>query len=659
MDDTDTPPFHVLVAESDERTRCSFKASLERRGHCVTTASNPQLALRLIEDNPPDIVITDMWSVSGDGFDLIEKLRLARPRTPIIVTASAKAISSAIAAMDRGAWDCLRTPVADAAELDIAIKRNVGRARVIEANRLCRAWLGSPTDNPLAGGKHPGGVAVPMVPDALSDWDWWTAPDGQFLYCSPACLRITGYSPRDFLEDPALLDRLILADERERVRERLGFHESDTPGRMEFRITHHDGSPRWIGVTYEPFTAQDGTFLGCRGSSRDITERKALETQVLRLQREESLGRLASGIIHDLNNILLPIMLSTGQLESAKLSDQQRECLDAIRRCSEKGSDMLKHLLQFCRGAEGDVIVMDPAWAIRDVTQMISGCVPKNVSVRTTLPDTPLLIEGSPTQLHQVVLNLCLNARDAMPYGGSLVVGLDSTNIEAGQRPHPPGAYVVMTVSDTGTGISPEVLDRIFDPFFTTKAPGHGTGLGLSTVHTIVAGHHGFIDVDAEQPSGTTFRVFFPRALGRPDVQSGAVPHTPARRGAGRTIMVVDDEPDVRDAMWRVLQLHGYRVLLAESGAKALELYAAEATSIDAVFIDVWMPKMDGVDTTRRLARLDPQARVIAISGHAELRKQALQASPIVKDFMVKPLETAQILSAIQDAGRLRPSALL
>jgi CheY-like chemotaxis protein len=379
-----------------------------------------------------------------------------------------------------------------------------------------------------------------------------------------------------------------------------------------------------------------------------------MESQLLRMQWQESLGRLASGIAHDLNNVLAPVMMAGDLLQTAPLNENGRECVEMIRASAARGADMVKQLLLYSRGADGRRSNLEPARVVREVVRMVKETFPKDIEVRLTLADAPWLVEADRTQIHQVVLNLCVNARDAMPTGGVLTLGTECIEIDTpvpSRYPQArPGRYVVLMVSDTGTGIPHEFVDKIFDPFFTTKPQGQGTGLGLSTVQGIVAGHGGFVDVQTEPRRGSTFRVYLPStgtAGEAADEDPGGASGVP--RGSGQTILLVDDEVMVRNLVQRSLETAGYVVVTADGAEQALAIYKRLGSRIGLVLMDLWMPHVNGFTAIQRLAKMDRQVRVIAISGLAEARDEALRLGPVVRHFLVKPWRTRELLQIVSE----------
>ncbi|MCI0721285.1 MAG: PAS domain S-box protein, partial [Acidobacteria bacterium] len=358
----------------------------------------------------------------------------------------------------------------------------------------------------------------------------------------------------------------------------------------------------------------------------DVTEQKKLEAQFLRAQRLESIGTLASGIAHDLNNVLSPIMMAAQMLQ-LKITDESSKCLlELMVVNAQRGSELVKQVLSFARGAAGQKKVLQPKHLIKEIAKVVSETFPKNITIKHSLPPDLATINGDPTQLHQVLMNLCVNARDAMPQGGVLTIAAENVDLdEHYTRMNPeakPGPYVLITVTDTGIGIPHKILDRIFDPFFTTKEQGEGTGLGLSTVLGIVKNHGGFINVYSEPGKGTQFSIYLASIASEHLAQDASV--TPnLLAGHNEMILVVDDEEAVRETVRTTLEAFGYRVLTACDGPEAVALYVMHKEDIEAVLIDMMMPLMDGLATTRVLQRINPEVKVILSSGLAESKSVA------------------------------------
>src|SRR5215204_7364084 len=381
----------------------------------------------------------------------------------------------------------------------------------------------------------------------------------------------------------------------------------------------------------------------------DITERRKIEQQLLRAQRMESIGTLAGGIAHDLNNILSPILMSIQMLQIKAQDDSSRQWLQMLQSNAERGADMVRQVLSFARGVEGERVAVQPKHLIKDVVGILKDTLPKSISIKYDVPADLWVVSADATQIHQVLMNLCVNARDAMAHGGELTLRAENITLDDNYaRMHLealPGRYVLVTVSDTGAGISAEVVGRIFEPFFTTKEVGKGTGLGLSTALTIVRSHGGFINVYSEPRRGTQLAVYLPAVDAAAEV--GARLQTDLPVGRGELILVVDDEDSIRQITKATLETFGYRVITAADGTEALGLYAQNRDEVAGVLTDMMMPFMDGPATIRALQKMNPQVKIIAASGLAGQDKAAEASAAGVQMFLPKPYTAEKLLKAL------------
>ncbi|HEX4946595.1 MAG TPA: PAS domain S-box protein, partial [Blastocatellia bacterium] len=388
--------------------------------------------------------------------------------------------------------------------------------------------------------------------------------------------------------------------------------------------------------------------------NNDITEKKKLEAQFLRAQRLESIGTLASGIAHDLNNVLSPVLMAVQLLQMRLQDESSQRILDVLQQNVMRGSEMVKQVLSFARGTTGERVEIQPQYLLKEVIAILHETFPKNITVRYSVPPDLHSFSGDPTQIHQVLMNLCVNARDAMQAnGGTLTIVAENKFVDeqlASMIPNAKrGQYVVITIGDTGTGITSEVLDKIFDPFFTTKEVGKGTGLGLSTVYSIIKSHGGFVTVYSEVGKGTKFYLYLPKFTAiqssQPIAQVEDLP-----MGHGELILIVDDEKAIREITQGTLESFGYRVLTAADGTEALVLYAQHKDEIHLVLTDMMMPYLDGLALIRALLKINPSVQVIASSGLTETERTHEAEQLGVKTYLAKPYTAHELLQTLHQA---------
>ena len=384
----------------------------------------------------------------------------------------------------------------------------------------------------------------------------------------------------------------------------------------------------------------------------DLTERKKLEHQFLRAQRMESIGTLAGGIAHDLNNILAPIMMSIDILKTMSDKPEAKNILETIQISARRGADIVRQVLSFARGIEGERIEVQPRHLLQDLESIIKDTFPKDIKLQFSVPNDIWTILGDPTQIHQILVNLCVNARDALPDGGSLSINVENCvldehyammNIQASL-----GHYICISVIDTGIGMTPDLIDKIFEPFFTTKELNKGTGLGLSTVMAIVKSHSGIINVYSEPGKGTTFKVYLPALDATSEARKEETQQVNLPRGNGETILVVDDEASILTITSQTLQAFGYRVLTATDGTEALAVYVENKKEVAVVLTDMAMPILDGPATIRALMKINPAVKIIGASGLHANGSLAKASGAGVKHFLTKPYTAGTLLRVIR-----------
>ncbi|MFM7423985.1 MAG: PAS domain S-box protein, partial [Elainella sp.] len=384
----------------------------------------------------------------------------------------------------------------------------------------------------------------------------------------------------------------------------------------------------------------------------DITEKKQLETQFYRAQRLESLGTLASGVAHDLNNVLTPLRTITHlvRLQLADSTQQLQELLQLLDLSAERAADMVRQITTFSSGSDDQPLPIRLPGLLQEIVQILKQTFPKSIQIHLVLPEQPLaLVAAGPTQIHQVLMNLCVNARDAMPAGGILTLSAQSCDIDIPTaKAHwnvKAGDYIVITVSDTGTGIPEDIQHRIFDPFFTTKPASQGTGLGLSTSLGIIRNYGGFLDVESEVGRGTNAKIYLPvtSAEGLAKLESLA-PHP---RGNGELVLIVDDEPALQQSNQALLESYGYRVLMASDGQEAIDLYQQHSGQIKLVVMDIMMPTLGGLSAIHQLKQINPALKIIAVSGLLSRKADALAAGG--NCFLQKPYTAESLIARVQE----------
>ncbi len=474
--------------------------------------------------------------------------------------------------------------------------------------------------------------------------------DGKISYWNKGAERLYGWSADEVIGRDSTSFIYLDTAQYERARAEV-IKKGNWEG--ELQKLRKDGKEIDVQVSWTLVCDPDGRPKSILGINSDITEKKKLEAQFLRSQRMESIGTLAGGIAHDLNNVLAPILMSIEILKSVATTREDQKLLETLMNSAQRGADLVKQVLSFARGIQGARIRVNVSHLMGDLAKVMQETFPKDISINYIRPASIWSVKGDPTQIHQVILNLAVNARDAMPNGGKLTLGAENTVVDntfAGLQPgSSPGPYVVIIVKDTGLGIPFEIKERIFEPFFTTKEVGKGTGLGLSTTMAIVKSHGGFISLDSKLGDGTKFEVYLPAdpsgaARDEKFDQDACLP-----RGKGELILVVDDEESIREVAKSTLEAFGYSVIVAANGAEAIALYAQLRGKIALVLTDMAMPVMDGPALIVALKAINPAVRVIGSSGLSTKGGNAKAVSAGLRHFIPKPYTAETMLKALRD----------
>ena len=502
----------------------------------------------------------------------------------------------------------------------------------------------------------------------IHDWEYWTAPDGNLVYVSPSCERITSYTKEEFLQDPELLTRIIHPDDRKNFILHLKSVENSRTNEDchagDFRILTRNGEERWIAHTCREVFDREGESIGHRVSNQDITERKRAEKEkekmqedLVQAQKMEAIGTLAGGIAHDFNNILGAIL---GYAEMAYEDSIQGSVnpndLNQVVQAGHRAKDLVKQILAFSRRADSQKIPLQPAAIVKESIKLLRSSIPTTIDIQQHIDQQTKLILADPTQLHQIIMNLCTNAYHAMEEtGGTLSISLQNKVLTlqdlAGNPGVQPGQFVQLSVRDTGTGIDSVIQERIFDPYYTTKETGKGTGMGLAIVHGIVRSSGGFITCRSEIDAGTVFEILLPAFL------EPIVPKEKEDRmipvGTER-ILFIDDEEMLAKMGQTMLERLGYTVTVQMSSIEALATFKRQPAAFDLVITDQTMPGMTGVDLARSMLQIRPDLPIILCTGYSIQISKEKAESYGIRGFVMKPLvrkDIATLIRKILDGG--------
>lgn len=632
-------PIHLLHLEDDPADRELIPALLGAGGfevHVHSVAGRDEFAAALARGGM-DVILADCRLPAFDGMEALALARERRPEVPFLFVSGYIGEEAALDSLRHGATDYVFKH--NLGRLVPSVRRALAEARAERSRREAEAAL-QEREATLASFFN----TAPFLMGVVE-----IRPEGLVMVsANAAAARFAGTEPdqlRGLL--PGGLEGTWgwLQDTAARLRQGTA---ADRPLELEV-VRMRDGRPQYLSVTASRLAPAPGQLPRFCFVAADVTGRRELEQQFLRAQRLESVGTLASGLAHDLNNVLAPMQMSLRVFRAKLTEEDEVALLDSLESSVRRGRDILRQLLTFASGTPGAREPVRLGAVLEEVARMARETFPLTITVETRVGGAGLAVTGDATQLYQVVLNLCLNAREAMPEGGVLRLGLEEVYREAGGgagEAVPAGPYALVTVEDTGQGIPAGVLGRIFDPFFTTKPS--GTGLGLATAAALVRSHGGFITVTSELGRGSVFRVFLPGPLA---AVSGSVVDCPVpalRAGAGATVLLVDDEDAVRRAGGKALRHQGYRVLVAAHGAEALRCLGEER--VDVVVTDLMMPVLGGSRFLERLAGEHPGLPVVAMSG---VPGQA--AGGPWAGFLAKPFPAEALLAAVERALADRP----
>ncbi len=638
----------ILIVDDNPANLEMLLEFLADAGFTVLVAEDGESAIAGAEYAPPDMILLDILMPVMDGFETCRRLK-ANPLTqdiPIIFMTALTETVDKVKGLSLGAVDYVTKPLEHEevlARIELHLKlRNLTKTLQGQNQRLekeiCERKQAEQKIREQA-------ALLDITTDAILVRDF----DNQISFWNQGAEHLYGWQATEVIGKNInqLLYRPDLLPQLHNVQKSLTEH-GYWQGELE-QVTKQD-KKILVASRWTLMRDQDGQPKSILTVNTDITEKKQLESQFLRTQRLESLGTLAGGIAHDLNNILTPILSAAQllQLKDPNSDEWSQQMFRMIEVNTKRGSALVKQALQFARGVDGKRTIVLFGNLFSEIEQIVHSTFPKSIEFSLNIQSDLWAVIGDGTHLHQLLMNLIVNARDAMPNGGTLSVSAKNLlideqyawmNLEANVGP-----YIVITVADTGIGMQPEILDRIFEPFFTTKEVGKSTGLGLSTVRGIIKSHGGFINVHSEIGKGTEFKLLLPAV--KPIVTSLTENlHLPS--GNEELILVVDDEAKILETTQTSLESYNYKVVTACDGIEAIALYANYQDKISLVLVDMMMPLMDGVTTIRTLQKMNPLVKIIAVSGVVGSNK--ITKDTTVNKFISKPYTTQELLQTVHE----------
>jgi two-component system cell cycle sensor histidine kinase/response regulator CckA len=622
----------ILYLEDNNYDFEIISSVLEEELSCqIIHAKNSEEFIRALDKEKFDLIISDYTIPGYSGFEALDYLEQNYPETPFIFVSGTIGEEKAIECIKKGARDYiikdrpkrLITSINNIIKEEVAKKDlKLSEEEIIRQNTLLTSVLDATKD----------GIIVVNLDGKYEIFN------NKFLEIFDIPLSIAETKENNnILEYTA--DKFINSEDF-----MAGSGESYSETEKYFYDTLYLKNGKVIESNSQPYRLH-GKISGRVWSFRDITEKKKLEEDFLRLQRVENLGAIASGIAHDLNNVLSPILMASEYFQTMLTDEDSQSFITIIQRSVNHATDLVKQILSFGRGNTETNYNINTNSLISNIIFMIQSTFPKTIKITQDYSEDLWDISGNQTQINQVLLNICINARDAMNNKGTLKIHTKNISIDH-EEGIQSGKYVEISITDTGEGMSPEIMEKIFEPFFTTKEIGKGTGLGLATSKQIIEKHGGFIKLKSELGAGTEFKIYLPTiksaAISNLAIDSNKIPS-----GKNELVLVVDDELSIREMMKVTLEVYNYRVLTAAEGVEAISIYSKNKDSISVIFVDLVMPLLDGVDTITVLRQINPNCKIIALTGLSDQKN--IPEEPEGLPVLQKPFAGEQMLITLND----------
>ncbi len=642
----DNKQLTLLTIDDEDLLRRTIKAYFEDIGFDILEAGNGRLGLEMFRKYHPDIVLVDLRMPEMDGRDVIRSLAGEAPEIPVVVVSGTGVLEDAVEAIRDGAWDYVTKPVHDMLALEHVVNRVLERARLLAENRNYQQRLEELVEDRT---REIARLATALEQSA--EEVIITDNEGIIEYVNPAFEKTMGYSRPEIIGSPLLIKKNGTQDTEltkklwDTAKQGLVWR-----GRLESKTSQ--GKVIQEEATVSPIVDSGSSIVGYVCIKRDVTRQLELEAMLRHTQKMEAIGTLAGGIAHDFNNILSGIY---GFTEIAMFDMEQKtpayDNLLEVIKAADRARQLIQQILTFSRQREFKTKPIHNKYIAKEVVKLLKASLPDSIIIKENIRSESLVM-GDPSQLHQVIMNLCTNAGHVMEKdGGTLTISLDDVRLDkdftGGIPDAEPGNYQRLTVSDTGCGMDNEVLGHIFEPFFTTKEEGEGTGLGLSVVHGIIKKLKGFILVDSVPGQGTDFQVYLPVTE---EIEDEKKVNKPVTAGSGsEKILFVDDEEIVVMVVKEMLGISGYRVDAVTDSREALKLFSSDPDSFDLVITDFSMPRLSGPELIKKIKKIRPDIPIILCTGFQGKIVEVECRDLDVIETITKPLIMQEFIAQIRE----------